>query len=181
MQSIKVAIAGNPNSGKTTLFNALTGSHQHVGNWPGVTVERLDGSYKHQHTKVHITDLPGIYSFSAYSIDETIARKHILNDKPDLVINVLDATNIERNLFLTTQLLEIKTPMVVVLNMMDLATRRRIKVEVEHLAQHLNCPVIPVVASKGKGIKDFENDATWHARKIKGEELETGRKELGIV
>ncbi len=157
MKQIKVAIAGNPNSGKTTLFNALTGSHQHVGNWPGVTVERLDGSYKHQHNKVNVTDLPGIYSFSAYSIDETIAREHILNDHPDLVINVLDATNLERNLFLTTQLLEIKVPMVVVLNMMDLANRRRIKIEVEHLSRHLNCPVIPVVASKGKGIQELRD------------------------
>ena len=157
MNHIKVAIAGNPNSGKTTLFNALTGSHQHVGNWPGVTVERLDGSYKHQHTKVCITDLPGIYSFSAYSIDETIAREHLLNEKPDLVINVLDATNLERNLFLTTQLLEIKTPMVVVLNMMDLAARRRIKIEIKHLAQHLNCPVIPVIANKGKGITELRD------------------------
>ncbi|MCK5528696.1 MAG: ferrous iron transporter B, partial [Kiritimatiellae bacterium] len=157
MHHIKVAIAGNPNSGKTTLFNALTGSHQHVGNWPGVTVERLDGCYKHQHKKICITDLPGIYSFSAYSIDETIAREHILNDQPDLVINVLDATNLERNLFLTTQLLEIKTPMVVVLNMMDLADRRRIKIEAEHLALHLDCPVIPIIASKGKGIQELRD------------------------
>lgn len=157
MNHIKIAIAGNPNSGKTTLFNALTGSHQQVGNWPGVTVERLEGSYKYQNTKVSITDLPGIYSFSAYSIDETIAREHILNDKPDLVINVLDATNLERNLFLTTQLLEMKVPMVVVLNMMDLANRRRIKIEIEHLSQHLDCPVIPVVASKNKGIQELRS------------------------
>ncbi len=155
MKEIKIAIAGNPNCGKTTLFNALTGSRQRVGNWPGVTVERMDGSFEHRETRVEVTDLPGIYSFSAYSIDETVAREHILNDRPDVVVNILDATNLERNLFLTTQLLEMHVPMVVALSMSDVAKKRRIKVEIEHLARHLGCAVIPVVGTKRKGVEEL--------------------------
>jgi ferrous iron transport protein B len=157
MKRLKIAIAGNPNCGKTTLFNALTGAHQQVGNWPGVTVERIIGEYAHDGKQVEVTDLPGIYSLSAYSIDETIARQHILEEKPDLVVNIVDATNLERNLFLTTQLLEMRVPMIVVLNMMDLAKKRRIRVEIEHLARHLGCPVLPVVAAKCTGIEKLKD------------------------
>ncbi len=157
MEKLKIALAGNPNCGKTTLFNDLTGSHQYVGNWPGVTVDRLDGHYEYDGTRVDVTDLPGIYSFSAYSIDETIARKHILEEHPDVVVNVLDATNLERNLYLTTQLLEMRVPVVVALNMMDLAKRRSIRIEAEHLARHLGCPVVPVVASKGLGVDELRD------------------------
>ena len=121
MKKITIALAGNPNCGKTTLFNALTGSTQRVGNWPGVTVERIEGEYKHKDHKIEVIDLPGIYSFSAYSLDEKIAREYILMDKPDLVVNIVDGTNLERNLYLTTQLLEMKIPVVVALNMMDIA------------------------------------------------------------
>ena len=152
----RIAIAGNPNCGKTTLFNALTGARQQVGNWPGVTVDRIEGEYRDGDLTVDVTDLPGIYSLSAYSIDEQIARKFILEEHPDIVINILDATNLERNLFLTTQLLEMQVPMVVVLNMMDLAERRRIRVEVEHLSRHLGCPVVPVTAARGIGIDELK-------------------------
>ena len=147
-----IALAGNPNCGKTTLFNTLTGSRQRVGNWPGVTVERLEGTYQHDGTDVKVVDLPGIYSFSAYAVDETIARQYILTEKPAVVVNIVDATNLERNLFLTTQLLEMKVPVVVALNMMDLAEQRRLTIEIEHLSRHLDCPVVPIVASKARGI-----------------------------
>ncbi len=160
--TLRIAVAGNPNVGKTTLLNALTGSHQRVGNWPGVTVEKIEGSYKHGGMNVEVTDLPGIYSFTAFSIDESIARQFILEEHPDLIVNILDATNLERNLFLTTQLLEMKVPMVVVLNMTDLAARRKIRIEIEHLSTHLGCPVIPIIASRKKGIevlKDAINTA----------------------
>jgi ferrous iron transport protein B len=157
MKKLEIAIAGNPNSGKTTLFNALTGARQQVGNWPGVTVERIEGSYEHGGAKIHVTDLPGIYSFSAYSIDEKLAREHILHSRPDVVVNIVDATNVERNLFLTTQLLEMRVPVVVALSMMDAAHKRRIRIEVDHLARHLGCPVVPVVVPKKEGIEELRN------------------------
>ena len=157
MNHLKIAIAGNPNSGKTTLFNALTGARQQVGNWPGVTVERIMGEYKCDNKTVEVTDLPGIYSFSALSLDEEVARKHILFDTPDVVVNVIDASNLERNLYLTTQLLEMNVPMVVALNMMDIAKQRGIRIEIEHLAEHLGCPVIPIVANRKKGIQELKN------------------------
>ena len=167
MNRISIAIAGNPNSGKTSLFNALTGSRQHVGNWPGVTVEKLEGRFEHEDTVVDVVDLPGIYSFSAFSIDESIAREHILRAKPDLVVNIVDATNLERNLLLTTQLIEIGTPMVVVLNMTDIAARRSIKIEVEHLARHLDCPVVPMVATKRQGLPELRSAIVRAAREGK--------------
>ncbi|MDD3104368.1 MAG: ferrous iron transporter B, partial [Candidatus Cloacimonetes bacterium] len=157
MKKLTIALAGNPNSGKTTLFNSLTGSKQKVGNWPGVTVEHKEGSYTHQDVEVTVIDLPGIYSFSAYSLDEKVSREFILNQKPDLVANILDATNLERNLYLTTQLLEMRIPVVVALNMMDIAKQRRISIEVEHLARHLDCPVIPMVAHKKSGLPELKD------------------------
>ena len=157
MKKLEIAIAGNPNSGKTTLFNALTGARQQVGNWPGVTVERIEGTYEHDGAQAHVTDLPGIYSFSAYSVDETLAREHILESKPDVVVNIVDATNVERNLFLTTQLLEMKVPVVVALSMMDVARKRRIRIEVEHLARHLGCPVIPISIPKKEGVTELKD------------------------
>ncbi len=156
MSNLKIALAGNPNCGKTTVFNGLTGSKQQVGNWPGVTVERVIGEYSHCDATIDVTDLPGIYSFSALSPDEDVARKHILFDTPDVVVNVVDASNLERNLYLTTQLLEMNVPVVVALNMMDMAKQRGIRIGVEHLAKHLGCPVIPVVASKKKGIEELK-------------------------
>ncbi len=155
MSNLQIALAGNPNCGKTTIFNALTGARQRVGNWPGVTVERVMGEYVHCDATIEVTDLPGIYSFSALSPDEEVARKHILFDTPDVVVNIVDASNLERNLYLTTQLLEMNVPVVVALNMMDMAQHRGIRIEVEHLEKHLGCPVIPVVASKKKGIEEL--------------------------
>lgn len=155
--TLRIAVAGNPNVGKTTLLNALTGSRQRVGNWPGVTVEKIEGAYRHNGADIKVIDLPGIYSFTAFSIDESIARQFILEEHPDLIVNILDATNLERNLFLTTQLLEMKVPMVVALNMTDLAARRKIKIEIKHLSTHLGCPVIPIVASRNKGIETLKD------------------------
>jgi len=141
-----VAIAGNPNCGKTTLFNGLTGSNQHIGNWPGVTVEKKEGTYRRDDTVIHIIDLPGIYSFSAYAEDEQVARGYLLSGQADLVINILDATNLERNLYLTTQLLEMKVPLIIVLNMIDLAERKHISIDTSHMEAHLGCQVIPIAA-----------------------------------
>jgi ferrous iron transport protein B len=153
--SYTIAIAGNPNCGKTTLFNDLTGSRQRVGNWPGVTVERLEGAYRHGDADVRVVDLPGIYSFSALSVDESVARQYILTERPAVVVNVVDATNLERNLYLTVQLLELKAPVVLALNMMDLAEQRRLRIDVKHLSQHLGCPVVGIVASRGRGIDEL--------------------------
>lgn len=164
MDRITIALAGNPNCGKTTLFNALTGARQHVGNWPGVTVERIEGEYEHDGVEVRVVDLPGIYSFSACSADESISREYILREKPDVVVNILDATNLQRSLYLTAQLLEIRTPMVVALNMMDLARQRRLRIEVEHLARHLDCPVVPIVASRKKGLEELREAILQIAR-----------------
>lgn len=156
MKKITIALAGNPNSGKTTLFNALTGSKQRVGNWPGVTVEHKEGNYSFQGVDVEVIDLPGIYSFSAYSLDEKVSRDFLLNEKPDLVVNILDATNLERNLYLTTQLLEMKIPIIIALNMMDIAKQRKIQIEVEHLAKHLDCIIIPMIANKKNGLDELK-------------------------
>lgn len=147
-----VAIAGTPNCGKTTLFNGLTGGNQRIGNWPGVTVERKEGSYKFGGRKVRIVDLPGIYSLSAVSEDEKIAQKYLLSGEADLIINIIDATNLERNLYLTTQLLEMRVPMVIILNMMDLADKQGIQIDIEHLASHLGCQVLPISAVKRSDI-----------------------------
>ncbi|MBU5268697.1 ferrous iron transport protein B [Clostridium cochlearium] len=149
------ALVGNPNSGKTTLFNALTGTNQHVGNWPGVTVEKKEGSFKYKDKRFTVIDLPGTYSFAAYSEDELIARNYILKDNPDVVINVVDATNIERNLYLTSQLMEMGVKVVVALNMMDEATSQNIKIDTNKLSKELGVPVIPIVAKRKKGISDL--------------------------
>src|SRR5690554_5801641 len=132
-----IALVGNPNSGKTTLFNVLTGSNQHVGNWPGVTVEKKEGSFKHKGAIYNVVDLPGTYSLGAYSEDELIARDFVIKGSPDVVINVVDASNIDRNLYLTTQLLEMGANVVVVLNMMDEATNKKIEVDIQELSKDL--------------------------------------------
>ncbi len=156
MDHVTVALAGNPNSGKTTLFNALTGAKQRIGNWPGVTVEHKEGSYQDDGTRVDVIDLPGIYSFSAWSADEKVSREYILYQKPDVVVNIIDASNLERNLYLTTQLLEIKAPLVVALNMLDVVQKQKIRIEIEHLEQHLGCPVVPMIASRKEGLDDLK-------------------------
>lgn len=150
---IKIALAGNPNSGKTTLFNNLTGSRQRVGNWPGVTVEKKEGTLK-GHNEVTIQDLPGIYSLSPYSLEEVVSRNYLVKEKPDAILNIVDGTNIERNLYLTTQLLELGIPMVVAVNMMDLVERNGDMIDISKLSQELDCPVIEISALKGKGTKE---------------------------
>lgn len=156
---IKFALAGNPNCGKTTLFNALTGSTAHVGNWPGVTVDKKEGVYKKCAEPIEILDLPGIYSLSPYTPEEVIARNYILDEKPDLVINIVDATNLERNLYLTTQLMEIEVPVVVALNMMDAVEKAGDKVSAKALEDELAVPVVEISALKGKGIKELMDRA----------------------
>ena len=156
---IKFALAGNPNCGKTTLFNALTGSTAHVGNWPGVTVDKKEGTYKKCAEPIEILDLPGIYSLSPYTPEEVIARNYILDEKPDLIINIVDATNLERNLYLTTQLMEIEVPMVVALNMMDAVEKAGDKVNAKALEDSLAIPVVEISALKGKGIKELMDRA----------------------
>lgn len=146
----KIALAGNPNSGKTTLFNALTGSSQYVGNWPGVTVEKKDGKLK-GHSDVVIQDLPGIYSLSPYTLEEVVSRKYLVNEKPDAILNIIDGTNIERNLYLTTQLIELGIPVLVCVNMMDLVRKNGDKVDLGKLSKELGCQVVPISALKGEG------------------------------
>jgi ferrous iron transport protein B len=148
-----VAIAGNPNCGKSTLFNGLTGSTQRIGNWPGVTVEKKEGICRCEGGSVHVVDLPGIYSLTAHTEDEQVARGFLLSRKADLVINILDATNLERNLYLTTQLLEMKIPFIIVLNMMDLAERKHITIDSEHMEAHLGVPVVPISAVKREDVE----------------------------
>nr|VFK55030.1 MAG: ferrous iron transport protein B [Candidatus Kentron sp. TC] len=156
-----IGIFGNPNCGKTTLFNRLTGAKQRVGNWPGVTVERLSGVYRHEETTIEVVDLPGIYSIDIHpdeiSVDERIARDYILSHEADLIVNIVDASNIERNLYLTSQLLEMRVPMMVVLNMMDVAASRGISIDIEELEKRLGCPVVPIVAKLGEGILDVKS------------------------
>lgn len=148
-----IALAGNPNVGKSTLFNALTGSHQHVGNWPGKTVEKLVGSFTHDGERVTIVDLPGAYSLSPYSIEEEITRDFIVDERPRLVVNVVDAANIERNLYLTVQIIETGTPLIIVLNMQDQAAARGVHVDGAALSRQLNgTPVISMVARRGEGV-----------------------------
>jgi len=155
-----IALVGNPNCGKTTLFNALTGAQQRVGNWPGVTVERKSGSYKEKNTAVEVIDLPGVYSLvmtsETSSIDEKIATEYILSDAADVVVNIVDASNLERNLYLTQQLLEMHVPVIVVLNMIDVATQHGLKIDVIALEKELGCPVVSVQAHKGYGIKELK-------------------------
>ncbi len=154
MKQLRVALAGNPNCGKSTVFNSLTGAQQHVGNWPGKTVARKEGHYVDGDTRVSVVDLPGTYSLSAYSPEEVIARDHIVQTKPDVVVNVLDASNLERNLYLTAQLLETGAPLVVVLNMSDVAARRGYRIDVAQLSERLGrVPVIRAVASRGDGLE----------------------------
>ncbi|PKD40904.1 Fe(2+) transporter permease subunit FeoB [Methylomonas sp. EFPC1] len=156
-----VGVVGNPNCGKTTLFNALTGSRQHVGNWPGVTVEQKTGEYVHQGKQISLVDLPGTYSLEAdddsISLDEKVARDYVASRQADLIINIVDASNIERNLYLTSQLIEMRVPMILVLNMMDAVKKRGIKIDNELLAKQMACPVVPVTAATGAGIKELRD------------------------
>ena len=151
--SVTIALAGNPNCGKTTMFNALTGANQYVGNWPGVTVEKKEGKLKNQ-KDVTVTDLPGIYSLSPYTLEEVVSRDYLLKEKPDVIIDLVDATNIERNLYLATQLLEIGIPVVIALNMVDLLKKNNIHINVKGLSSALGCPIVETSALKGTGLKE---------------------------
>ena len=151
--SIKIALAGNPNCGKTTLFNALTGSNQFVGNWPGVTVEKKEGKLK-KHDDVIIMDLPGIYSLSPYTLEEVVARNYLISERPDAILNIIDGTNLERNLYLTTQLTELGIPVVIAINMMDVVRKNGDKINIAELSRELGCEVVEISALKGTGIME---------------------------
>ena len=166
--AIKIALAGNPNCGKTTMFNALTGANQYVGNWPGVTVEKKEGKLKGKRGKgedVIVTDLPGIYSMSPYTLEEVVSRDYVLKENPDVIIDLVDATNIERNLYLTTQLVETGVPVVIALNMADLLEKRGIKIDVKRLSMLLDCPIVETSALKGEGLDKLIDEAIKTAKK----------------
>lgn len=165
--SIKIALAGNPNSGKTTMFNALTGANQFVGNWPGVTVEKKEGKLK-GHKDVGIMDLPGIYSLSPYTLEEVVARNYLINDNPDVILNIVDGSNIERNLYLTTQLIELGIPVVVAVNMMDVVEKSGDTIDFGKLGKELGCEVVPVSALKGNGVKEAAEKAVKTAKRNSG-------------
>ena len=161
--NLRIALAGNPNSGKTTLFNALTGSNQFVGNWPGVTVEKKEGKLK-KHDGVIVTDLPGIYSLSPYTLEEVVARNYLIGERPDAILNIIDGTNLERNLYLTTQLTELGIPVVIAINMMDVVRKNGDKINVEELSRELGCKIVEISALKGTGIEEAAEAAIAAAR-----------------
>ena len=162
--AIKIALAGNPNCGKTTMFNDLTGSNQHVGNWPGVTVEKKEGRLKGMNDVI-IQDLPGIYSLSPYTLEEVVARGYLVNEKPDAILNIVDATNIERNLYLTTQLAELGIPMVLALNMIDVTRKNGDVINLKKLGEALQCQVVETSALRSEGSQQAARQAAELARK----------------
>lgn len=161
------ALMGNPNCGKTTIFNQITGMHQHVGNWPGKTVEKKVGYCNYQGFELEIVDLPGTYSLTAFSMEEVISRDFILDEQPDAIINVVDSCNLERNLYLTVQILELGVPLVLVLNMTDVAESRGVKIDTGSLSKALKSPVVQTVASSAQGINNLLATAIDLARKTK--------------
>ena len=163
---LRIALAGNPNCGKTTLFNALTGSNQFVGNWPGVTVEKKEGKLK-KHSGVVVTDLPGIYSLSPYTLEEVVARNYLIGERPDVILNIIDGTNLERNLYLTTQLTELGIPVVVAINMMDIVRKNGDKIDTAELGRQLGCKVVEISALKGTGIMEAAEAAIDAAKNTK--------------
>jgi small GTP-binding protein len=154
-KDMTIALAGNPNSGKSTVFNNLTGARQHVGNWPGVTVEKKEGSCTFQGYRLRVVDLPGVYSLTAYSLDEVIARDYIVNENPGIVVDIVDASSLERNLYLTVQLLEMKVKLVIALNMMDIARSRGYRINIPALSVLLGAPVVPLVAARNQGTQEL--------------------------
>ena len=178
-KEITIALAGNPNSGKTTVFNNLTGARQHVGNWPGVTVEKKEGSCSYNGYSIKVVDLPGVYSLTAYSPDEVIARNFILEEKPDVVVDIVDASNLERNLYLVIQLLEMGAWVIVALNMMDEADSRKYRIDVEGLSRLLGAPVVPMVANRNRGTVELFDEIVKVAEnkaRVKGLKVEYGRE-----
>lgn len=180
-----MALAGNPNAGKTTLFNTLTGARQHVGNYPGITVDYKEGFFTHNSQKITLTDLPGTYSLTAYSVEEVVTRDYLVNEKPQVVINIIDASNLERNLYLTTQFLELGCPLIIALNMMDVAKDRGIEIRAEKLSILLGVPVVPIIARSGQGTAALIDQAIlqvnqkWQPRDISyGEDLDEAIMEL---
>ena len=163
---LRIALAGNPNAGKTTLFNALTGSNQFVGNWPGVTVEKKEGKLK-KHSDVVVTDLPGIYSLSPYTLEEVVARNYLIETRPDAILNIIDGTNLERNLYLTTQLVELGIPVVVAINMMDVVRKNGDKIKIDELSRQLGCKIVEISALKGTGVDEAANAAINAAKNSK--------------
>jgi small GTP-binding protein len=158
VKKLRVALAGNPNAGKSSLFNQLTGAHQHVGNWPGKTVEKKEGTFSQDGVEVELVDLPGIYSLSAFSLEEIIARDYIIREKPDAVVAVVDASNLERNLYLTVQLRELGVPVIVVLNMSDLAAARGLRIDARQMQRALGAPTLAAVASRGEGVAELRRE-----------------------
>ncbi len=189
-KKIKVALAGNPNSGKTSIFNMLTGAHQHVGNYPGVTVEKKEGTFKYAGYEIILVDLPGTYSLTAYSIEELVARNFVIEEHPDVVVDIIDASNIERNLYLATQLIEMNAPLVLAFNMSDMAEQKGLKFDTEQLSKLLEAAIVPTVGNKGKGktelldaiIKTSEQGERQRIHKVHyGEEIEHELAEIGIL
>ncbi len=152
---IKIALIGNPNCGKSSLFNAITGDHQHVGNWPGKTVEKKEGFSNYKDVELEIVDLPGTYSLTAYTIEEIITRDFLVTEKPDVAISVIDASNLERNLYLTIQVLEMGVPTVIALNMADIAKANGVHIDISQLQSALKSPIVETIASDGKGLEDL--------------------------
>ena len=178
-REIVIALAGNPNSGKTTVFNNLTGARQHVGNWPGVTVEKKEGSCSFRGYSIKVVDLPGVYSLTAYSPDEVVARNFIIDENPDVVVDIVDASNLERNLYLAIQIMEMGTPLIIALNMMDEAESRRYKIDIEAIAKEMGVSVIPMVANRNRGTDELLEEIVKVAEKeseANGVKIEYGRE-----
>lgn len=154
-KKMTIALAGNPNSGKTTVFNNLTGARQHVGNWPGVTVEKKEGRCSYGYYDINVVDLPGVYSLTAYSLDEVVARDFVIDGKPDVVVDVVDASNLERNLYLAVQLIEMQVKLVIALNMMDVAESRGYQIDTPKLSGLIGVPVVPLVAARNQGTQEL--------------------------
>ena len=163
-QPYTIALAGNPNAGKTSLFNELTGARQHVGNYPGVTVEKKSGETTVEGETLRVVDLPGTYSLTAYSLEELVARNYLIGERPDVVVDVVDASNLERNLYLAVQLLELGVPLVICLNMIDVAEQRGLKIDIEALSRALNTPVVATVARSGRGVDELMKACLQTAR-----------------
>ena len=178
-KDIVVALVGNPNSGKTTVFNNLTGARQHVGNWPGVTVEKKEGSCSYNGYDIKVVDLPGVYSLTAYSPDEVVARNFIVDGKPDVVVDIVDASNLERNLYLAVQIMEMEVPFILALNMMDEAESKRYKLDVKALSREMGVPAVPMTANRNRGTEELlEEIAKVSEGKVKagGVKIEYGRE-----